>query len=252
MITVYGANITAADLNHVRLDRPAKAGNYWEGIQHGTLVSAFSDEIRSRGWKITDERFSLSKDKADLAGAFGLEIEGVDPPEGQTLSIGFMTSNAMRISTKVLVGTNVTVCHNGLATGEIVMQKKHTHGFNLFQEIEYSLDQYIPKARKINHIVTGLQEAELSPTNADEILMEAGRNRLMPWSRIGAVDKEYRNPTFAEHGTGTSWALLNAFTHTVKRNPPMQQMEQMNKFRELLPYRDEDGEDSRLPIHELN
>ena len=65
MITVYGANITSADLNHVRLDRPAKAGNYWEGIQHGTLVNACSDEIRSRGWKIMDERFSLSKDGAD-------------------------------------------------------------------------------------------------------------------------------------------------------------------------------------------
>ena len=57
----------------------------------------------------------------------------------------------------------------------------------------------------------------------------------MPWSRIGAVDKEYRQPTFAEHGRGTSWALLNAFTYTVKRNPALKQMEQMNRFRELLP-----------------
>ena len=249
MITVFGANTTANDLN---LDRPAKAGNYWEGIQHGTLVTAFQDEIRSRGWKITEERFSLSKDKADLAGAFSLEIEEVTPPEGQTLSIGFITSNAMRIATKVLVGANVTVCRNGLATGEIVMQKKHTHGFNLFQEIEHSLDQYIPKAQKINHIVKSFQECEISSTNVDRVLMEAGRKRLMPWSRIGSVDKEYRNPTFAEHGKGTSWALLNSFTHPVKRNPPMQQMEQMNSFRELLPYRDDEGNIARLPFHSLN
>ena len=252
MITVFGANVSDQDLNSIPLERPQKAGNYWEGIQHGTLVHAFKDEIRSRGWNITEQRFSLSKDKADLAGAFSLEIEGVDPPEGQTLSIGFITSNAMRIATKVLVGANVMVCRNGMATGEIVMQKKHTHGFNLFQEIENSLDQYIPKAQKINHIVTSLRETELSATNADRVLMQAGRNRLMPWSRIGAVDKEYRNPTFAEHGKGTSWALLQAFTHTVKRNPPMQQMEQMNSFRELLPYRDEEGNIARLPFHSLN
>jgi len=84
-------------------------------------------------------------------------------------------------------------------------------------------------------VVEDLRNNKLRPAQADEILMEAGRNRLMPWSRIGAVDKEYRNPTFAEHGRDTSWALLNAFTHTVKRNPPIEQMNQMNRFRALLP-----------------
>jgi hypothetical protein len=235
MITVFGANTTLEDLQRIPLVRPPKAGAYWQGVPHGALVNTLSDEIRSRGWTITDQKFSLSKDKGDLVGAFGLKIKGVDAPEGQSLSLGFITSNMMRVSLKLLVGTNVAVCSNGMATGEIVMQRKHTHGFNMIQEIEYSLDQYIPRAHKINHIVEGLQETVLSSTRSDEILMEAGRNRLMPWSRIGAVDKEYRNPTFAEHGKDTSWALLNAFTHTVKRNPPLQQMEQMNRFRELLP-----------------
>ena len=241
MITVFGANTTLEDLQRIPLERPPKAGAYWEGVPHGALVNTLSDEIRSRGWNITDQKFSLSKDKGDLVGAFGLEIKGVDAPEGQTLSLGFTTSNMMRMSLKLLVGTQVTVCLNGMATGEIVMQRKHTHGFNMFQEIESSLDQYIPRAQKINHIVKSFQECEISDKVTDRILMEAGRSRLMPWSRIGAVDKEYRKPTFAEHGKGTSWALLNAFTHTVKRNPPLQQMDQMNKFRELLPWVDQEN-----------
>ena len=235
MITVFGANTTVDDLNAVKLERPTKAGAYWQGIPHGALVNTLADEIRSRGWDVTEQRFSLSKDKGDLAGAFGLNIKDVNLPEGQSLSLGFLTSNMMRRSLMVVVGSKVAVCNNGMATGEIVMQRKHTSGFNLIGEIESALDQYVDKANKISGIVAGMRETELSPTQSDEILMEAGRQRLMPWARIGAVDKEYKNPTFAEHGRGTSWALLNAFTYTVKRNPAMEQMNQMNRFRELLP-----------------
>jgi len=235
MITVYGANTSLADLNRIPLQRPAKAGAYWQGIPHGALASALVDEIGTRGWVIKGQRFAVSKDKADLAGAFTLDIKGLDAPEGQELSLGFLTSNMMRRSLLLVVGTNVVVCNNGMATGEIVMQRKHTHGFQLFGEIEAALDQYVAKARGINEVVEDLRNNKLRPAQADEILMEAGRNRLMPWSRIGAVDKEYRNPTFAEHGRDTSWALLNAFTHTVKRNPPIEQMNQMNRFRALLP-----------------
>ena len=235
MITVFGANTTVDDLNAVKLERPTKAGAYWQGIPHGALVNTLADEIRSRGWDVTEQRFSLSKDKGDLAGAFGLNIKDVNLPEGQSLSLGFLTSNMMRRSLMVVVGSKVAVCNNGMATGEIVMQRKHTSGFNLIGEIESALDQYVDKANKSSGIVAGMRETELSPTQSDEILMEAGRQRLMPWSRIGAVDKEYKNPTFAEHGRGTSWALLNAFTYTVKRNPAMEQMNQMNRFRELLP-----------------
>ena len=143
MITVFGANTTVDDLNAVKLERPTKAGAYWQGIPHGALVNTLADEIRSRGWDVTEQRFSLSKDKGDLAGAFGLNIKDVNLPEGQYLSLGFLTSNMMRRSLMVVVGSKVAVCNNGMATGEIVMQRKHTSGFNLIGEIESALDQYV-------------------------------------------------------------------------------------------------------------
>jgi len=235
MITVYGANTRLNDLANVKLERPAKAGAYWQGIHHSRLTNTLVNEINSRGWEITESRFSLSKDEADLAGAFSLKIDNVETPEGMDLSLGFITSNAMRKSLTMVVGANILVCNNGMATGEIVMRKKHTSGFSLVDEIRQSLDQYEIKAGLIGNTVNSLRKAEISNAKSDEILMEAGRAGLMPWSRIGSVDKEYRKPTFAEHGRGTSWALLNAFTYTVKRNPALKQMEQMNRFRELLP-----------------
>ena len=235
MITVYGSNIRLNDLANVQLQRPENAGKDWQGIQHSRLTTLLVNNINQRGWEITGSRFSLSKDKADLAGAFSLKIDNVETPEGMDLSLGFVTSNAMRKALTMVVGANVQVCNNGMATGEIVMKKKHTRGFNLHEEINASLDQYQIKAGLIGETVDSLRRCDLSSKQSDEILMEAGRSNLMPWSRIGAVDKEYRKPTFAEHGRGTSWALLNAFTYTVKRNPALRQMDQMNQFRELLP-----------------
>tara|TARA_R110000744_G_scaffold262480_1_gene377061 strand:+ start:241 stop:981 length:741 start_codon:yes stop_codon:yes gene_type:complete len=235
MITVYGANTRKEDLANVQLQRPEKAGKYWQGIHHSRLTTTLANEISNRGWEITGSKFSLSKDEADLAGAFSLKIENIKTPEGMDLSLGFLTSNAMRKSLTMVVGANVQVCNNGMATGEIVMKKKHTSGFSLVDEIRQSLDQYEIKAGLIGETVKSLRQCEISETQSDEILMAAGRLNLMPWSRIGAVDKEYRKPTFAEHGRGTSWALLNAFTYTVKRNPALKQMEQMNQFRGLLP-----------------
>jgi hypothetical protein len=235
MITVYGSNANADQLRAIPLETPDNAGRYWQGIQHGRLVDVLSMQIRNRGWEITESRFSLSKDQADLAGAFKMRLPGVDTPEGMDLSLGFVTSNALRKSLKMVVGAVVQVCNNGMATGEIVMQKKHTKQFSLSDEIQKSLDVYEVKSQTIKETVTRLRERELSPTEADEILMEAGRNHLMPFSRIGLVDAEYRKPTFEEHGRGTSWALLNAFTYIVKKNPVHAQMNQMNKFRELLP-----------------
>lgn len=236
MITVYGSNVKNVDqLKGINMERPKRAGAYWQGIPHHDLTSALIDEVNSRGWKITEQAYAVSKDKADLAGAFTLEVKGLEAPEGQSLSLGFLTSNAMRRSLKMVVGTKVACCNNGMATGEIVLHKKHTSGFNLFKEIEEACDAYLIKAATIADTVKSLREQEIGEDDVDSILMEAGRSKLMPWSRIGAVDAEYRKPTYAEHGTGTSWALLNAFTHTVKRNPPQQQMEQMNRFRAMLP-----------------
>jgi len=235
MITVYGSNANVDQLRATPLETPDNAGRYWQGIQHGRLVDVLSMQIQNRGWEITESRFSLSKDKADLAGAFKMRLPGVDTPEGMDLSLGFITSNALRKSLKMVVGAVVQVCNNGMATGEIVMQKKHTKQFSLSDEITKSLDEYEIKSRNLKETVTQLRQRELSQVESDQILMEAGRRQLMPFSRIGAVDKEYHNPTFAEHGRNTSYALLNAFTYIVKKNPVHAQMDQMNRFRELLP-----------------
>ena len=248
MITVYDANTKLEDLHHIALRRPEKAGLRWQGIPHGALVKSLIAAIEKRGWEVKDTKFSVSPNETEMAGALNLKINDVKLPEGLSLSLGILTSNAMKRSLLMVAGANVACCLNGMATGQIVMRKKHTIGFNLENEIQDSLDEYRKQVIGIDQVVADLKETELPQKEADRVLMEAGRQRLMPWSRIGKVDAEYRKPTFAEHGQGTSYALLQAFTYHVKKNAPLTQMTSMNRFRELLPVAPADPEVSNLSI----
>lgn len=238
MIHIGGPNTNQIELEQLSqaIPLPPKgAGKYWRGVSHREVVFSVLEEMRTRQWKLMTSKLAVSNDRLDLFGAFELSIPDLVMPEGQTLSLGIISSNAMRRRLRFVVGSNVLICSNGMVTGEIVLSKKHTMNLNLYEELEGSLDDYLERAKRIPLLVEKLRERELSPVESEHILMEAGRAKLMPWHRIGKVDEEYRQPTFAEHGKGTSWALLNAFTYVVKENPVHLQMDHINRFRASLP-----------------
>ncbi len=191
--------------------------------------------MNNRGWLVNSSLFTLSNDQADMVGGFDITIPELAAPEGQTFSLGLMTSNSMTRALRLFVGTKVFVCNNGMATGEIVMKKKHTFNLNLTVEIEESLNIYLEKAGEVKNVVEDMKQSKIKSAQCEHILMQAGRQRILPWSRIGQVDAEYRCPTYADHDEKTSWGLYNAFTHIVKQSPALQQMDKMNKFRNLLP-----------------
>ena len=237
MITVYGANTTRADLAKVELQTPANAGSRWTPIPHRELTDTILDECHMRGWQVKEERYALGRHGADLAGALLLEgVKGVEVPTGQTLALGFLHSNARRRALQITVGSSVAVCNNGMCSGQLLMQHKHDGTFDLCDEVDAALDNYATHANTLADGVRALQRAELSPDMAGNILLTAGRKKLVCWSAIGKVDAEYRKPTFADHGKDNSWALLQAFTYAARKNiNPTQQMQTYNAFRQLLP-----------------
>ena len=234
MITVHDTNTTLADLRRIPLKRPDKAGRWWRGIQHGELVDTILREFCERGWEATDWKFSVGGDGANLAAAFDLTMPNLQPPEGTGFSLGLLTDNRCERALRLFAGANVTVCSNGLATGEIVLRHRHTINFRLREEIKTAMDEYLEASKGVGQIIDRLKSWQLAQVEYEHLLLEAGRRKLMPWSRLAHVDREFQNPN---HGFGseTSWDLLNAFTHVVKRNPPGRQLEQINGFRSMLP-----------------
>ena len=128
----------------------------------------------------------------------------------------------------------MAICTNGLATGSIILHRRHVKGLRLREQISGALDDYMIEIRKVAGIVRSLKEQELSEETYEHLLLEAGRQNLMPWSRLADVDREYRQPRFREFRGQTGWGLLNAFTWVVKRNPPRLQMDQIDRFQGII------------------
>lgn len=235
MITVYDANTNQEALREIELVRPSNAGSRWKGIPHGELVDTLKSKLEDNNFKIEKEQYSLNKDKTSLVGAFDLQHPNIDLGDEQGLSIGFSTNNSMKKKLQIFAGSKIFVCTNGCVTGEVVMERKHTIRFDLMVELDKALVNYMQRANEIPLVTEGLKTFELTQRQSDLILMQAGRFGYLPWSRIGQVEKEYRNPTYADHNVKSSWGLLNAFTHIVKQSPPHTQMQQINQFRSMLP-----------------
>lgn len=241
MITVHGKSVTLKQLKKIEVVTPKRvldgvaSGKRWKGIQHAKLVQSILNGIAAKGWNVRGMQFALSNNHADMVGGFDLDIPKIPAPKGQCFSLGLMTSNSMRRSLRLFVGTKIFICNNGMATGEIVLAKKHTLYLNLDWEIEDSLGFYFEKAKEVKSIVKEMKQYELSEAKYEHILIEAGRQKVLPWSRLGKVDAEYANPRFQEFNQKTCWGLYNAFTLIVQQSPPLFQMEKMNEFRKLLP-----------------
>lgn len=237
MITVVGAKYTMEDLLRMETRTPENAGRRWRPIPHAELASTIRDECLTRGWRIKEERYATARDNADLAGAFLIEgVRGVTVPDGQTLSIGFLHSNARRRALKITVGSSVFVCNNGMCSGSFLLTRVHDHTVNLIDEVGGALDNYVAAAGRLADGVRALRERPLTRAEASDILLQAGRKKLIGWAAVGRVDAEYRHPTFADHGHDNSWALLNAFTYAARGNiSPVEQMSTYDEFRKLLP-----------------
>lgn len=233
MIHVYDKNATLEDLRKVELVPPKGAGSHWQGIQHGELVDTIIDECRLKGWQPGDMAFSLARKGADMVGAVELRMPGLEPPEGMGFNVGIVTSNARRKSLQLMVGATVTICHNGLATGQVVVKRKHTGAFDLSEEIDRGLDDYAKQAAGMAQQVERLRSLTISNAKAAEIIGQAGQEEIMARGRLWDVAREFMAPSH-DHGLGTGWTLLNAFTLVAKQSPPSQQMQSMNRFRQLV------------------
>lgn len=227
-------NVEREQVRFVELKRPEHVGNRWTGIKHEDLLESIDSKLEERGIKKLSERLYLNHHGAGMIGYMKVQVPHVQSPEGLDFCLGFKHSNDAQVALKFVVGAQVFVCSNGVVTGEHLISRLHTKGLNLNESIDKGLDKYMIGVQGIQTFVNTLKEKELNDQNSDKILMETGRQGLLPWSRIGLVDKEFRNPRFSEFSEKNAWSLYNAFTYTVQKSRPAFQISAIKKFGELI------------------
>lgn len=223
-------------LREMTIVQPKNAGRIWKGIQHGELVDAIANRLESNGIEVAGEQWYVAgQNRERMSGSMSLRIPDLEAPAGMEFSLGLHHGNDMAHALKFAVGLRVFVCSNGVVAGDFIVKRRHTNHFDLERVVNNGLDRYLEEIKEVRNTVDRMKERTYYTNHIpDEVLMDAGRNGLMPWSRIGQVDEEYRHPTFAETADHSAWGLYNAFTYVVQKCPPGHQIDAMSKFRELV------------------
>lgn len=235
MITVKGTPTTLEKVRRAKVERPEWAASRWKGVRHSELLDTLFARFREDGTKVLDQKYVLTRGGTDMVATFGLRLRDLEAPDGTDFAMGVVNTNSGRSTLKVAVGATIQVCQNGMVSGEILLRRKHTAGLELECELNHAVDDYMVGVRGLGKEIASLKRTTLEAWQIDHVLMEAGRAGLMPWSRIGRVDKEFRSPRFEEFSGNTSWSLLNAFTYVAKMDPPHRQLREIHEFRKLLP-----------------
>ncbi len=151
--------------------------------------------------------------------------------------MGCVHSNDSSFSLRLVVIPIVLVCSNGMTVegGSIAVQKKHTIGLNLAEALDSGIQTYLQRVERIDETIETLREIDFGNQHrVDHLLVEAGRRQLFPWSKLGKVEKAWREPPHPEFRERNGWSLYNAFTEVSKEFSMRKEMESADKIRRLI------------------
>lgn len=235
MITTKEPSMTLSELKTFEVVKPEWLGNRWVGIQHGSLAEAVLKGLDARGIKVRSQFWKVAgRYDGKLVAGLQLTIPDHKAPEGTTFALGLRHSNLGDQALKMAVGAHVFVCSNGMISGDWTVSRKHTKNVNLNDVVDIGLDEYMGRLDSVKETIESMKARGLATSDVDRILMAAGREGLLPWSRIGQVDEEYRQPTFKDHAEKTAWGLYNAFTYIVQKCPPHEHIRSIGDFKGLV------------------
>ena len=197
--------------------------------RHGQLCRLL---LARRGKFLLEFMDTSIKSPGDVSRRFDMPVLGMVPHLDDVDE-----EYALRVPITLSLGSLITICHNGIITGEYIMRKKHTLNLDLEQELFSAIRdttvQYAGVKQDIDHMrVTDLFG------DYERLLVAGARKNVYPWSWIGKIDKEYSapsedNPECKDY-LGTRWGLYNAFNYVMRDATPQRQAESLYRFMGIM------------------
>lgn len=221
--------ITLTALRKLGKPPPKQFGKYWRPMPHHQLLASLKRLAAERGWELTNPNIHLNASATDMAATFDIGGKGfaaLHSIVGQTC-LGIYNSNAQSRALTLYGGVKdipLARIHVG----------RHSEGVDLEHRLNDALKLfYFSHAAQFPNVILRAKQTKLGgdgglPT-AYELLSDAGRRRLMPWSRIGRIASGYQTTNGK-----TVWDLLVLFAKVARMNPPLKQMRQVYGFFQLL------------------
>lgn len=187
-------------------------------IPHVQLVEQVYDALAERNMNVVQSVHSLGADGMRYFGMMQVECEAQD----YDMVIGLRNSHDKTFAAGLVLGAGVFVCDNLSFSGEIRLARSHTRFIERDLPGVVSLGIGKLGERKIqqDRRLAAYKTTELAPTQADHLMVQMVRERIVMPGDIGKVVKEWdapRHPEFAAEGP-TAWRLFNATTEILKKS----------------------------------
>ena len=212
-------------MNHrgaVAVDRQALAlieapppTDTWFPVKHSVVLDRVAETLDGAGFGIEEMQLSVAKNDQRFFGTLRLKSKVSDEV---SLAVGIRNSTDKSFPIGLCMGTRVFVCDNLAFSSEVVIARKHTR----FGEIRFNeavskavlgLHEYqLSAAQRI----TQLQTWELSPLEADSLLLRSFETGIVASRLLADVIREWRNPRHPEFAGRNAFSLLNCFTEILK------------------------------------
>jgi hypothetical protein len=140
------------------------------------------------------------------------------------MAVGLRNSNDRSFPIGFMCGQRCFCCDNLAFTSEIVVSKKHTRfAESRFLEALSSAVATLPSYQtSAAAFIEKLQAWDLSPQQADSIILRAYESGLIGPRLLPDLIEEWRHPSHEEFKPQTGWSLWNCFTEVLKRKQEKQ------------------------------
>lgn len=232
---------------------PAGDRTKWFGVQHEELVKTLQDEIIKAGMNIDGETWTLSGKGERLHGYIEVSLDEANfedtkktldlPDEIEydgfalddiDLRMGLRHSNDSSVALYLMVVPRMKDGGNGMTVGggNISLHRRHTQAIGdtpdgLEKACKEGVKTFLLKAATIQQEINTLRAIPLTDHDAHHVMVVAASKKIIPWSTIAKVEKEWE-------GGNSAWDLYLAMTKPGMTYHIFREMGLINQSRKLI------------------
>jgi hypothetical protein len=220
-----------------RIEAPPPTGT-WYPIKHAVVLDRVCETLDAAGFAIAGMQLSVARSEQRFFGVLNLTTKVTNEC---SLAVGIRNSVDKSFPIGFCIGERVFVCDNLAFSSSTTIARRHTRfGETRFNEAVskavLGLHEY-QQAAAVR--VARLQQWELSPLEADSLLLRAFETDVISSRLLPAAINAWRNPPIEDFRPRTGWSLLNSFTGVLKdrqkSNPQEAAMQTIQLQRLLSP-----------------
>lgn len=211
-------------------------------VSHEQAVSKLLTKLSDAHFKITNERYDLSREGKICTFNIGCDFDlpSLQDVKGyyrkhdlMSMDYLFAGINSYDKSSRLAYasGTQVFVCANGMISGEIKQLRKHTK--YVFQDIDGMLDNIIREGeeamrKNVEFSISAVSKMCTDNSVSSHLGRMVYKNRILNINEGTKVYKEYNKSLVFPKGN--YWSFYNACTEVLKITRPDQQMKKQKKI----------------------